>query len=77
MTADRYCSALFTTTDKLARHPRRGHPLPEAGLPVAENPYRDLHFKRHRIIYSIIAKRVFILTVIHQRQNFDVRSLIQ
>ncbi len=74
-TADRYCHALFTSTRALSRHPGRGHPLHEATLPPDENPYREIHFKRHRIIYSIIAHRVFVLTVIHHLQLLDLNDL--
>ena len=74
-TATRYCNGLFATTAALSRHPGRGHPLHEAKLPPDENPYREIHFKRHRIIYSIIAHRVFILTVIHHLQQLDLNDL--
>jgi plasmid stabilization system protein ParE len=74
-TADRYCDGLFAATNSLSRHPARGHPLHEVRLHPDENPYREIHFKRHRIIYSIIAHRVFILTVIHHLQLLDLKAL--
>jgi len=73
--ATRYLDRIFSATRGLAAHPFRGHPLHEAKLPSDEHPYREIHYRNHRIIYSAAMHRVFILTIIHQRSMFHLGML--
>ena len=65
-----YLLGLTTKAESLIRHPRRGHPLHESDLPPDDNPFREIHFRNHRIIYTIHEREVTIITVIHQRRHF-------
>ncbi|MBA3700370.1 MAG: type II toxin-antitoxin system RelE/ParE family toxin [Planctomycetes bacterium] len=68
--ANAYLIGLTSKAASLLRHPRRGHPLHESDLPPDNNPFREIHYRNHRIIYTIHEREISIITVIHQRRHF-------
>jgi plasmid stabilization system protein ParE len=73
--ATSYLIGLTTKAGSLIRHPRRGHPLHESDLPPDDNPFREIHYRQHRIIYTIHGLEVIVITVIHQRRHFALWML--
>ena len=61
------CSSLETLA-------MRGHVPPELDR-ISVHEYREIHFKPYRIIYSIVAKQVFIHCVLDGRR--DLHDLLQ
>lgn len=52
-----------------------GHPMHEIDCPADENPYREIHFRRYRIIYRVTDTRVIILGVFHHGRQLDLSIL--
>ena len=64
--ARRWVDALFDAAALLRQFPKRGRVVPEVGRPEI----RELIFRKHRVVYRLEAKRIAILTVRHQRQQW-------
>jgi plasmid stabilization system protein ParE len=60
----RWLDGLFDSTDRLERFPQGGRIVPEIQLP----DYREIIYGKHRVIYRVEKRRIWILTVRRGRQ---------
>ncbi len=58
-------------TDILEALPNAGKMVPE----IANPTIRELHIYSYRIMYEVQHDQIYILTVIHKRQNFAPEAL--
>ena len=70
-TAVRWVEGLFDAAKSLADFPHRGRRVPELNRPE----YRELLYRRYRVIYRVSGQRVNIVTVRHGRQHLDSTSV--
>lgn len=75
-TAVIYLQDLITHAERLRRFPHRGRPVRDPFAPEVATPYRDILFKKHRIIYAIDGRSVVIHTVLHQRRHFHMGLVV-
>lgn len=72
--ADRVLDRIEKAMSDLSEHPERGvYPRELAMLGVRD--YRQIFFKPYRIIYRVLAKRVYILLIADGRR--DMQELLQ
>jgi toxin ParE1/3/4 len=68
--ADRVLDGLLACIETLAVHPERGNiPAELADLGIRE--YRQLHFKRYRIIYRILGQQIHVYLVVDGRRGMQ------
>ncbi len=70
-TAAKWLAGLMDLVERLPRFPRKGRMVPEVG----RSAIREVLYGRYRIIYRLDPKRIFIITVRHQRRRFAVDDL--
>ena len=70
--AVKWIDGLFEAVAKLKAFPHRGRMVPEVGRPEI----REVLYGQYRVIYRLEEKRLFILTVRHQRRQLS-ESLLQ
>ena len=58
-------SALYTSVEQLAEHPKLGRQVPE----VEHESLRELIVENYRVIYQLREARIEIITVLHSRQD--------
>lgn len=75
-TAVTYLQGLIKYVERIRRFPYRGHPVRDPMAPEAETPYRDIHFKKQRIIYAVKGRAIVIHTIIHQRRYFRMGLVV-
>jgi toxin ParE1/3/4 len=71
--ADYVLDRLLETADSLANFPERGS-YPKELLALGIKDYRQTFFKPYRVIYRVIAQRVFIYLIADGRR--DMQSLL-
>lgn len=59
--AELFIEALYTKVQVLSKFPEIGKPVPE----LPETNYRELLFKRYRIIYRFSENEAFIISIHH------------
>ncbi len=69
--AAKWIDGLFDAVAKLRTFPQKGRMVPEVG----RVEIREVLYSRYRVIYRLEEKRLFILTVRHQRRHFSERLL--
>lgn len=69
--AAKWIDGLFDAVAKLGAFPDKGRMVPEVGR--AE--IREILYGKYRVVYRLEEKRLFILTVRHQRRHFSERVL--
>ena len=69
--AARWIDGLFETVEGLRQFPQKGRIVPEVG----REEIREVLYGQYRVIYRLEKKRLFILTVRHQRRHFSERLL--
>lgn len=72
--ADDVLDKIEETFSSLTDNPERGA-YPNELLAVGLREYREIYFKRYRIIYRIIAKNVFVMVIADGRR--DLQSLLE
>ena len=65
--ADKYVDNLFKYTERFKQHPEICAPCRNPKL--AKRKYRCCNFKDHVIIYKFVNDVVYILSILHARQN--------
>lgn len=69
--------AIFTKTQVLLQFPEVGKPVPE----LQDKVYREILFKKYRIIYRLAEETIFILSVHHSarllKNNPHFKDLLQ
>ena len=68
--ADAVFNKLQEACSSLETMAMRGHVPPELDR-ISVREYREIHLKPYRIIYSIVAKQVFIHCVLDGRRDLD------
>jgi plasmid stabilization system protein ParE len=71
MAAERWAVGVFDLVERLARSPKRGRVVPEAG----REEIRELLYGQYRIIYRVEEGSVSILTVRHGRRLLDLEEI--
>ncbi len=69
--AAKWIDGLFGAVAKLSAFPDKGRMVPEVGR--AE--IREILYGKYRVVHRLEEKRLFILTVRHQRRHFSERIL--
>lgn len=72
--ADKLLDGLEQVVVGLADMPERGHFPPELER-IGIREYREIHYKRYRIVYAIIGDSVIVHTVLDGRR--DIQTLLQ
>lgn len=62
-----FTEAIFEEVENIPLQPYRGRKIPE----ILKDEYRELLFRRYRIMYRINGTTIFILAIIHSRINFN------
>ena len=65
--AAKWIDGLFDAVSDLRTFPHKGRMVPEAG----RTEIREVLYGQYRVIYRLEEKRLFILTVRHQRRQFS------
>ena len=65
--AAKWIDGLFDAVAKLSTFPHKGRMVPEVG----RVEIREVLYGQYRVIYRLEEKRLFILTVRHQRRHFS------
>ena len=71
--ADYVLGRLEKTIDGLARFPNRG-PHPAELLELGMREYREVFFKPYRVIYRVVASRVYVYLIVDGRR--DMHTLL-
>ena len=71
--AEQLLRRLLETTERLARFPDRGA-WPKELLALGIREYRQTFIRPYRVIYRVIAKRVFVYLIVDARR--DMQSLL-
>ena len=58
-------SKLYNAVDRLRKFPQSGRKVPEIGDPAL----REIIIDGYRIIYRLAKSNIYVLTVVHGRQN--------
>ena len=69
--AAKWIDGLFDAVGKLSAFPEKGRMVPEVG----RSDIREVLYGKYRVVYRLEEKRLFILTVRHQRRHFSDRTL--
>ena len=56
--------------DSLSENPERGH-IPDELSQIGHFEYRQIIFKKYRIIYQIVKPNIFIFGIIHGNRNIN------
>lgn len=68
-----FIRAIFEEVEKIPLQPYRGRKVPE----LLKEEYREIIFRKYRIMYRVNETAIFILAIIHSRINFNtVKSKI-
>lgn len=62
-----FIGAILEEVEKIPLQPYRGRKIPE----MLKEEYRELIFRKYRIMYRVSGTTIFILAVIHSRINFN------
>ncbi len=65
--AKQFIAKIFLATDKLEKQPEIGKVVPE----LPNTNYREILYKRYRIIYRYFDNKVFIITVHHSSRLLE------
>ncbi len=65
--AAKWIDGLFLAVGELRKFPERGRMVPEIGSPEV----REILYGSHRVVYRLGKKRLHVLTVRHQRRDFN------
>jgi len=65
--AKQFVQKIFQTVIKLERYPEIGKPLPE----LPQSVYKEILFKKYRIIYRFDEKHVYIISVHHSARLLE------
>lgn len=65
--ADQFIKKLIASTLKLEKYPEIGRPLKE----LPQTDYKEILFKKYRIIYRFDSKYVYIITVHHSSRLLE------
>lgn len=69
--AKKVSSEIVFRTEQLSDMPRRGRIVPE----VNDNNIRELFIYSYRIIYEVMNANIYVLAVVHMRQEFDPENI--
>jgi toxin ParE1/3/4 len=69
--AAKWIDGLFDTVARLSAFPDKGRMVPEVG----RADVREVLYGKYRVVYRLEEKRLFVLTVRHQRRDFSERIL--
>ncbi len=62
-----FIRAIFEEVEKIPLQPYRGRKIPE----ILKEEYREIIFRKYRIMYRVSGAAIFILAIIHSRINFN------
>lgn len=65
--AKQFVQKLFAAVVKLERYPEAGKPLRE----LPQSPYKEILFKKYRIIYRFDAAHVYVISVHHSARLLE------
>lgn len=68
--ADRVLDKIEILIDKLSEFPERGVFPPEL-IELGIKEYREIFFKPYRIIYRVIAKKIYIYLIVDGRRDME------
>ncbi len=71
--AAKWIDGLFDAVAKLSAFPDNGRMVPEVG----RSEIREVLYGKYRVVYRLEEKRLFVLTVRHQRRHFSERILLE
>ena len=71
--AAKWIDGLFDVVSDLKTSPRKGRMVPEVG----RTEIREVLYGKYRVVYRLEEKRLFILTVRHQRRQFSESILME
>jgi Plasmid stabilization system protein len=72
-TAINFTKAIFDEVEKIPLQPYKGRKIPE----ISKDEYRELIFRKYRIMYKVTDVTIFVLAIIHSRVNFNsVKSMM-
>jgi toxin ParE1/3/4 len=69
--AAKWIDGLFDAVARLSAFPDKGRMVPEVG----RADVREVLYGKYRVVYRLEEKRLFVLTVRHQRRDFSERIL--
>jgi plasmid stabilization system protein ParE len=69
--ADKWVKQLFSKVERLSLFPKSGRKVAEA----ARSDIREIPCAGHRVIYRVVGRQIWILTVRHGRQKLPAKEL--
>ena len=66
--APKFVLELIEKAASLERFSKKGRIVPELNQPL----FRELLWKKYRIIYEIVGEEIWIVTILHQSQRFKL-----
>lgn len=71
--AKQFVGNIFLASKKLENHPHIGKPVPE----LAAHHYREIFFKKYRIIHRIYSEIVYIISVHHSSRLLENNEIFR
>jgi toxin ParE1/3/4 len=68
-----WLEGLFDAVEELETFPKLGRKVPEFN----RDELREIIYSKHRVIYKLDLKRLYVLTVRHGRQNLNEENLYE
>ena len=65
--AIRFTKEIFDEVESIPVQPYQGRKIPE----LSKDEYRELIFRKYRIMYKISESTIFILAIVNSRMSFD------